>query len=671
MIAVFLRELRENLKWAAVICGVLLVFVVHEIRDTGPQFLFDFPNKHTLFIAPLAGLLMGIVQMLFETKPDNWGFVVHRPVSREQIFIAKCAAGLLLLYVSLIVPCMLAWVWAARPGNLAIPFQGRMVLPMLADVLNGGCYYFVGMLVTLRRARWFGSRLLPLGIALTSSFLITIFIEQFWQVVLAICVVETIGAMAAWGIFAANGEDPAWTPARLALGAMIYPGAVAVILGLIGFSQAFNSGWRWQYYQVDRDGQVVLVTQTILHGERGWSFTDPAGNLLPQYAGMDLDDPANAPKFVKFNAHLIDPGSIPWPLSVEFAARGYRSPNPGIEPLRTAAPAGVRLPFAPLYDVPQRIIDLYDPVTHMQIGTVGPAGFAAHPAEPAQRFEGTPLNLFLRGTHTLAFDSQVYWLQLDQRRLKPIFTAPANDPVFSAAEVGTPTDPKALVATRHSLHLLRPDGTTLFTTAMPSDPSSYYFDAALLPNGHLIVRAIHVPGAGREGLHIFEYSQSGALVRTTEPPMLSDPRSPKRYETMMFGAVFPLAARPIIAGWILDDVIDIRSEDFPHLFEGFMWGSAILCAALSLLIGRRCGLGIARTTGWSIASLLLGPAGTAVMLSINDWAARERCAACGQRRIAARRLCTTCGAPQPAADLDGREIFDPADEFAAGQLLSV
>src|SRR5439155_23448849 len=35
MMTVFFKELRENLKWAAVICGVLLMFVVHEIRDTG------------------------------------------------------------------------------------------------------------------------------------------------------------------------------------------------------------------------------------------------------------------------------------------------------------------------------------------------------------------------------------------------------------------------------------------------------------------------------------------------------------------------------------------------------------------------------------------------------------------------------------------------------------
>src|SRR5579864_8098756 len=151
MITIFLKELRENLKWAALIAGVLLFMVWHEIRNPSHLLLLQFARNYTVIIAPLAGLLMGVVQTLFETRPDNWAFVVHRPVGRPGIFVAKCLAGLLLLYVSLATPCLLAAAWAAKPGNLPIPFQGRMVLPMMADVLGAGCWYFVGMILTLRR----------------------------------------------------------------------------------------------------------------------------------------------------------------------------------------------------------------------------------------------------------------------------------------------------------------------------------------------------------------------------------------------------------------------------------------------------------------------------------------------------------------------------------------
>src|SRR5687767_15368953 len=94
MTAVFLKELRENLKWAAVICGVLSLLVYNKMRGGDPLLMFSLPLSSTIFFAPLAGLLMGVVQTLFETRPDNWAFVVNRPVPRLAIFAAKCAAGL-------------------------------------------------------------------------------------------------------------------------------------------------------------------------------------------------------------------------------------------------------------------------------------------------------------------------------------------------------------------------------------------------------------------------------------------------------------------------------------------------------------------------------------------------------------------------------------------------
>jgi hypothetical protein len=608
---------------------------------------------------------MGVVQSLFETKPDNWGFVVHRPVRRGEIFAAKCAAGLLLLYAAITLPCAILSIWAARPGHVPLPFQGRMLLPMLSDMLNAGCYYFVGLVIAQRRARWLGTRLLPLGLPLACSVAIFMFIPQFWQALLLILVVQAIGATAAWGAFAGNGEPEAALAPRIALGAMIYPGAVGVFFGLFGLSQAFTpSGGRWQYYQVDRAGNAVRVTQTIEHGERGWSFADPSGRPLPQYEGLDLDDPANRNQFVKFNAHLVDPRSIPWPMTVLYVNEGYRYPTPGVVPLRGVAPQGVRLRFWPIYDVPAHVIDLFDPVTHVRIGTVGPAGFAPGATPPARRFEGAPLNLFLQGnSHVLAFESIVYRIELDQRRVRPIYTPAEGDAVFSAADVGEPRDPDVLVATRHGLHLIGTDGKPRFSVPWEHDPATHNFDAAMLAaNHHLIVRAYSNPGVDPYVFELIEYSPQGTLVRRTALPRLTDARSPKRVETMVFGAMFPVAARPLCPAWVLDDVLDVRTGEFARWFDGFMWGSAILCAAITLLIGRRCTLGVPKTLGWSAASLLLGPAGIVVMLGVTTWPARERCPACRRPRPAARRLCPRCRAPLAPSPRDGREIFDPADD---------
>ncbi|HEY2584804.1 MAG TPA: hypothetical protein VGI81_03440 [Tepidisphaeraceae bacterium] len=665
MIGVFLRELRENLKWAAMIFAGLLVFVIHELRDAGPMVMFELAQRYTTLLAPIAGLLMGVVQSLFETKPDNWGFVVHRPVRRGGIFAAKCAAGLLLLYVALALPCLIASIWAAQPGHLPVPFQGRMVLPMLADVLAAGCYYFTGIVIAQRRARWFGTRLLPLGLALATSATLFMFVPLFWQAALLILIVQAIGATAAWGVFARNGEPDAALAPRAALGAMIYPGAIGVAFGLFGLSQAFvPGGGRWQYYQVARDGTAVRVTQTIEHGDRGWSYADPAGRPLPQYEGLDLDDPANRSLFIKFGARLVDPRAIRWPLSVLYTNRGYRYPTPGVVPLKAVAPPGVRLRFWPVYDVPAGVIDLFDPVTHTRIGTVGPGGFARGQTPPTRRFEGTPLNLFMQGnSHVMTFDSVVYWIELDQRRVRPVYTAAAGDPIFSAAEVGEPRNPDILVATRGGMHLIGTDGQLRFSVPWEHDPATHNFAAALLPsNHHLIVQTYSNPGVKPSFQDVVEYSPQGVAARRTDLPALTDPHSPKRIETMVFGAILPVAARPFCPSWILDDVLDVRTGEFARWFEAFMWGSAILCAALTLLIGGRCALGMPKTLGWSAANLLLGPAGVVVMLGLNDWPAVERCAACGRIRPAGRRLCAHCHAPLAPPPRDGREIFDPAED---------
>src|SRR5258708_15260507 len=164
MTAICLKELRENFKWAAGTFGVFGVILFLQIRGANPTFLFAVarPYGPTLLTIAIFGSLMGLAQCVFETRSDNWAFAVHRPISRSSVFAGKCLVGLALLFVSLAGPCIPAIAWAARPGNLPMPFQWRMVLPLAANVLVAGPFYFAAMALTLRQARWFGSRLLPI-----------------------------------------------------------------------------------------------------------------------------------------------------------------------------------------------------------------------------------------------------------------------------------------------------------------------------------------------------------------------------------------------------------------------------------------------------------------------------------------------------------------------------
>ncbi len=70
MKAMFLKELRENLKWGLLILGFFCLSVAGWIHEAGPNLLFDMVRPETTGV-PLAvvGLALGLLQTWFETRP--------------------------------------------------------------------------------------------------------------------------------------------------------------------------------------------------------------------------------------------------------------------------------------------------------------------------------------------------------------------------------------------------------------------------------------------------------------------------------------------------------------------------------------------------------------------------------------------------------------------------
>ena len=131
------------------------------------------------------------------------------------------------------------------------------------------------------------------------------------------------------------------------------------------------------------------------------------------------------------------------------------------------------------------------------------------------------------------------------------------------------------------------------------------------------------------------------------------------------GAVWPPVLLPLYTLGNLDFVFETDYRRCWSLLVRWLLVSSLLCGAGTLILCRRFGFGMGKTLAWIVTNLLLGPAGVVVMLSLNDWPAREVCAACGKNRLVGRRKCTCCGAGLPSPALDGREIFEPEDAFQA------
>lgn len=648
MITIFSRELRENLKWAAMIALAFFALIFLRAWHASPFFLLDLPDPMTLIYAPLAGLVMGVAQSAFETRPDNWSFVVHRPVARPAIFAAKCAAGLLLLYATLGIPCAAAVAWAARPGNLPAPFRAETTLPMLADVLTAGCYYFLGILLTLRRARWLGTRLLPIGLAFACTTFVRL-APGFWQACAAIALTQCAAAAAAWGAFATAGEDNQGPVARFALGAMIFAGAQTIALFLGGILGVFETTVRWHSTRLDLEGNVLRIDKTFEDDELSYAITDLSGKPVPQFDNLNTDDPANADRFTTFAGAMGDDRLLPWPLSA-MSGNSYRTARKTLRPLRNVAPPGTRLAFLPIYDASRRAIDLYDPITCLLVGRVTPGGFTPGTVEPAaDAFPAELLNGPAQGgTRTLAFPSAVYWMELDHRRVRKVFDAPPDDPVVAAHELPPAANPTIAVVTRARLRLLDVSGHSTFSIPLAVDLQRCLLRVAILPaNRHIILSAEALSPEFEHAITpvYLEYSPDGNLVRRTEAPDLDEAGAVKQARTAAFGAAFPPAALPLHRPWLADTYFDVDTDQHPRLFLRPMIVASLLSAILASLLCRRYRMTPSSSFAWTAAALLLGPAALAVLTGLHEVPAPES-------RQSARP-------PAP----DGREIFEPVGAF--------
>src|SRR5947209_6526045 len=105
------KELRENLKWVP-LPGllILLLFLVDRPEEPMPDF-----SGALLFCLAAAGFAagLGFVQVFFEGHADKRSLLLHRPLSRSRIFLAKALAGVGLYLLALGIPLACLQIWMA------------------------------------------------------------------------------------------------------------------------------------------------------------------------------------------------------------------------------------------------------------------------------------------------------------------------------------------------------------------------------------------------------------------------------------------------------------------------------------------------------------------------------------------------------------------------------
>jgi hypothetical protein len=187
--------------------------------------------------------------------------------------------------------------------------------------------------------------------------------------------------------------------------------------------------------------------------------------------------------------------------------------------------------------------------------------------------------------------------------------------------------------------------------------------------------------------HLLEYDAAGReLARRTLPPLAT--AQPSRAQ-----ALFGLATPPLEAAVLVGTVRRLRSETrsaggretsvLGEILEtwiaqfipeavyradtrsGLLFGftalslvSAVVCALVCFLLGRRYAFARARRLGWALCGFGFGWVGLLLMLSLQEWPARIRCPSCRRLRRVDRDFCEHCGAAHAVPAPDGTEIFE-------------
>ncbi len=318
--------------------------------------------------------------------------------------LAKTSAGLVLYFLAIGIPVAAANAWLAIPGNVPTPFYGPMLLPGLADVLTGTVYYLAGLLISMREARWYGSRALPIGVAVICS-VIVVSVWYFWIALIVIIVAACILGIAGWGSFVGGGQyGPQPLTAKAALGASLLTGIaiVFVIGGTILAATAAPASHTGTSYQITRDGEVVRVVQdrwgrvveiTDLEGTRNGELEREAQQQAFNWYGL----------FLGTATVLVLDESEPNPLR----AHRYRHAATFYQQVGAAGPT------LWLYSFPERLVLAFDTERNVLVGRLGPTGFKAPPDSPEHRF-GEILFIHLYGS-ILAFKDVVYHLKPRER----------------------------------------------------------------------------------------------------------------------------------------------------------------------------------------------------------------------------------------------------------------
>ncbi len=655
MKALIRKELRENLKFAVpgFLIFSLLLYNSYSAAESQPLVSPRFLGPVEL-VCNLFGLILGWFQVYPEKNRDLWAFLIHRPLTQTQIFLTKAIAGLMVYCIAMGLPMLALVVVASRPGQFASPFEWAMVWPVGGIFPMGAVWYFAGLLMGLRQARWYASRGLILIAALCIYMLAGIQpagLPGFWQEPVMIIAGIVLFAAATWGAFQSCGTDegqPAWGRRAVVLSLTVG----LTLLGLcsqILFEVLLHGSLRsdFTYFQITKDGVICKVVEKA---DGSSEITDLSGSPLPD---PNTRREASLADFDR----LVAPG---YPLNVDFGDQSQVRAL--LRPDTRFYSSCKTIDRIHWYWTRAGNLAGYDTSTCLLADTIKPDESVAaddHFLRAQMSSPTDPENSKQKSSVILATARHVWEVNLEDRKSQILFTAPDGDVIGGARSVG---DLGFVVVTRNLIEILDLDGKPIWkTTYKSSNPDAMWVRVSRLAGAQKYAVWLGPYQAANRNNEVEDRSYSQVLFVSGESGLISETTLPanKRYAA---GLSFWLSALFVPPAPLFYFLLGWKGASLILLLTKISFGMAIVCALAGWWLGRRYQFSKGTQIKWAIFHLLAGLPGFIAFLSVQEWPARETCPHCKQLRVVNRAQCEHCGESFAPAQKDGTEIFEGLTE---------
>ena len=672
MKALFWKEIRENLMWALLAAACVAGALFYGLRSDpdrmsyGNNLWMGMLSPQELLVStfgfPLIGAAFGFLQILTELRRDQWAFLVHRPVTRSQIFWGKAIPGLTLYLLATIPPFLLVAWWVSQPGSIPAPFDWRTTQAGFMDVFTGSAFYFAALWTGISQGKWYGRRLLPLvaacyGAVLTKGYVYLGYAMPFAIITMLAIAPAAVAAFQTFGIF----RKERWWGKTATVLALLLAACMIWIWISAGWTLIFpRKPYTGTDYRVIKSGQIVKVWQ---QGSWMKKVATPDGTELK---------PPNGGTSWTWN-DFLDGNYINLSTRKERARYPYRQPGQYYQQIYGS---GANVLWYYVNDL-QAFVS-YDQRTKALSGYVGPNGFAES-AEKAGRFPVNLESFYYQGYDSpFVAGNTLYTPRLSRNQVTKLYEAPEGEALQGGAMFrergGEEEDSKDFVmATDRNIQARSEDGTMIWTLPAIADArkySSVEITRTEDKSKYFLIFQPDYPFRTEVGELLYTIASDGQVLEKVEMPPARKSVPKVTWKTIQDRGVYPLGQvlweymNGIYRTWSGGEEVKLvwdyepAARNYTLILWGVALGLGVICAASSLLLLPRLELTKGQRIAWLVFIVFYSFAGLFVFLVANSWPRRVKCPSCAKKRSIERTACEHCGAPWAEPKRDGTEIFE-------------